>query len=452
MKPTAKEQRRVLLLVVGIMAVLIAIGLAQGAEPEPEPRWAAPVKVAAGEAHQGPWRMNESDFRYVDAPSVDLNTRGVAAVVWVDQAQKDVFFQAYDAQGAPLLEEPVNVSRSPDTFSWLPRVVVTDHDPIQVYVLWQEIVFSGGSHGGEIHFARSLDGGLSFSAPANLSRTPAGAGKGRLTRDRWDNGSLELAMGPEGELHAAWTEYEGALRVATSTDGGASFSDPVTVVEAGGPDPARGPALAVDHRGRIHLAWTVGEDPAGDLRWTRSDDGGRSFQEPRKLFETSGHADAPALGVDARGMVHLAYAEARDGPVGSYRIHYGHWPADEDPGAVELREISSSQGAEFESVAFPTLGLDAGGHLYVIWELFPSRLHRPQGLGITWSEDGGATFQPPSVVPGTTGRNLGFNGSLQGLLGRKLAVNRAGTIAVVNSTFNPGERSRVRLVVGEVVD
>jgi hypothetical protein len=35
-----------------------------------------------------------------------------------------------------------------------------------VYVLWQEIVFSGGSHGGEIFFARSRDGGQTWSAPA----------------------------------------------------------------------------------------------------------------------------------------------------------------------------------------------------------------------------------------------------------------------------------------------
>jgi hypothetical protein len=45
---------------------------------------------------------------------------------------------------------------------------------------------------------------------------------------------------------------------------------------------------------------------------------------------------------------------------------------------------------------------------------------------------------------------LGFNGSLQGLLMRKLAVNSKGEIAVVNSRYNPGEASRVRLFRGRL--
>jgi hypothetical protein len=58
---------------------------------------------------------------------------------------------------------------------------------------------------------RSVDDGKSFSEPLNLSNSMAGDGKGRLTRKHWDNGSLDLAIGPEGNLYAAWTEYEGRL-------------------------------------------------------------------------------------------------------------------------------------------------------------------------------------------------------------------------------------------------
>src|ERR671939_82717 len=85
--------------------------------------------------------------------------------------------------------EPVNVSRSPHTFSWLPRIAVSSADPRRVLVLWQEIIFSGGSHGGDILLARSEDGGRSFAPPLNLSNSRAGDGKGRLTRERWHNRS-----------------------------------------------------------------------------------------------------------------------------------------------------------------------------------------------------------------------------------------------------------------------
>lgn len=35
----------------------------------------------------------------------------------------------------------------------------------EIAVLWQEFVFSGGSHGGEAFFSRSTDGGRTFSGP-----------------------------------------------------------------------------------------------------------------------------------------------------------------------------------------------------------------------------------------------------------------------------------------------
>ena len=53
------------------------------------------------------------------------------------------------------------------------------------------------------------------------------------------------------------------------------------------------------------------------------------------------------------------------------------------------------------------------------------------------------------MVPGSADPALGVNGSQQGLLMRKLAVNAAGAIAIVNSTFRMNDRSRVWLLRGE---
>ena len=69
---------------------------------------------------------------------------------------------------------------------------------------------------------------------------------------------------------------------------------------------------------------------------------------------------------------------------------------------------------------------------------------------MTTSTDGGATFTAASIVPGTGDPRDGFNGSQQGLLMRKLAVNASGAIAVVNSTFQADGGSRVRLFRGQL--
>lgn len=405
--------------------------------------WEPRIEVASGDARRGPWRMNESEFHYVDDPSVDIDSAGRIAVVWADQAEQDIYFQRYEPDGRPRFDVPVNISGSGEIFSWLPRVIMAGDEGQEIYVLWQEIIFSGGSHGGEILFARSDDGGRSFSRPLNLSRTPAGAGKGRLTRQHWHNGSLDLARAPGGTLYAAWTEYEGALRFSRSTDNGESFSEPLQIAGGGNEPPGRGPTLAVAADGTIYLAWTVGEDASADIHLAASTDGGRSFGEHQVVAPGAGHADAPKLAVD-HACLHLAYAEGPAGPMHGYRIRYARaCGLDARPSFEAPRTVAEDN--DVAGAAFPALALDGEGAVYLSWERFPERGARSRGLGYALSTDGGDSFTASAVVPGSDDEALGFNGSQQGLLMKKLAASGNRHVAVVNSTYASGEASYIWL-------
>ena len=410
--------------------------------------WGEPIEVARGKTIRGPWLMNESVWHFVDDPTVAITDQGNTGVAWVDHSLKDIIFQIYTTDGRARFAEPVNISRSPGIFSWLPRVIMTSGRPEEIYVLWQEIVFSGGTHGGEIFFARSTDGGKTFGKPLNLSNTIAGAGKGRLTKKLWFNGSLDLARSADGNLYAAWTEYEGALRFSRSIDGGGSFSEPELIAGGRGELPARGPSLAVGPNGEIHLVWTVGEEPDADIHYVVSTDWGRSFVSPRTIAESDGYSDAPKIAVDSRGIIYLIYAEGPAGPLQRYHIRYAR--SKEGGGTFrEPEKISGVHSETFESVGFPYLDLDGRGNLYVLWELFPDKKFRPRGLGFTFSGDGGRTFASPVVLPGGINPDS-FNGSQQGLFMKKLAVNKGGDIAIVNSTFNPKGSSRIWLIRGQM--
>ena len=418
--------------------------------------WQDRMMTASGGGYRGPWQMNASVYDYVDDPAAAIDAKGSTGVVWADQARKDVFFQRFSPEGEEQLPEPVNVSQNPATFSWLPKIVMTSGEPQKIGVLWQEIIFAGGSHGGDILFARSTDGGRTFSEPLNLSNDIAGSGKGRLTKDLWHNGSLDLARGPEGNLYAAWTEYEGTLWFSRSTNRGRTFSQPVRVAGRGGQPPARGPSLAVGAPGVVYLAWTVGEEEAADIHFSTSLDQGRSFAAPKMAHQSGGHADAPKIAVDHAGTVHLVYAQSPKGPLGSYHIEYLRMKKGEARFAPPV-PISSPQSRRFESVSFPSLAIGGSDRLYVLWEifpgsalgaLFPGPANRPKGLGFTYSSDAGQTFARPSIIPGSFDPEHSFNGSLQGLLMQKLAANDRGDIAVVNNIFKPGQSSRIWLILG----
>jgi hypothetical protein len=213
--------------------------------------------------------------------------------------------------------------------------------------------------------------------------------------------------------------------------------------------PARGPTLAVDGDEVVHLAWTVGEDPAADVRLVTSTDGGITFGSPTVVGESDGHADAPKLAVDGEGTLHLVYAEADRGSGGRYHIRYTRRFSGDD--AFQAPRVISHTDNGVDAVGFPSLSVDGHNNLYVVWERFPTRRGRPLGLGFAHSGDGGRTFGWHAVVPGTADSELGFNGSLQGLLMRKLAVAEDGAIAVVNSSFREGEVSLVRLIRWRVV-
>ncbi|MFC5478640.1 sialidase family protein [Massilia suwonensis] len=406
-----------------ILVAALALGTAPG--------WHDTVEIAAGRGEKGPWRQNASHYDYVDDATVAFAPGG-QLVAWAGQGGKDVWLRAVSDAGKP--GPPVNVSRSPATFSWLPRIAVDPRQASHLYLLWQEIIFSGGSHGGDILFARSRDGGRTFSEPLNLSRSRGGDGKGRLSRDVWSNGSLDLVAANDGSLVAAWTEYDGALWVARSVDGGAGFAAPRRI--AGDARlPARAPALAAGPGATVHLAWTVGEDPAARIRVARSLDGGASFGTPQ-LAGGEGRADAPALAVDGAGRLHLAYALHPPGRRAEVRY------ARLDAGGFGPARTVSASGA-----AYPMLAGDGKAGLVLAWEnLGPAG--RPLSLGMAVSRDAGRSFSAPATVPGSAAPAGGSNGSQQGLLGRKLAVDGAGRIALVNSSLVPGEGSRVWLMRG----
>ncbi len=432
-----------------VAAALLLLAVTPTAARPDGIEWSEPRLLAEGPAKKGPWRMNRSDYDYVDDPTIALGPDGAAYVAWVDQAPHDAFFQVYGPGGAPRLETPINLPRSPDTFTWLPRLALDPTDPDTVYALWQEIVFSGGSHGGDIVFARSTDGGRSFAPPQNLTkRSLAGEGKGRLTPERWHNGSLDLAVGAAGTIHAAWTEYRGRLWTARSTDGGGTFDTPVQVAAAEDAGPARAPSLATGPDGAVYLAWTVGEDPGADIRVAVSRDGGRSFADPVVVAPDPGHADAPKLAVDASGTVHLTFGRSGKGPFIQYEVRYTR-STDGGQSYAPPRVVSEPLPPGHHGANFPSLALDGAGNPVVLWELFPGPRTHARGLGIARSTDGGDTFSEPAVVSGTRGME-GFAGGRQGLLMRKLAVNATGEVAVVHSTFERDVASRIWLIRGRL--
>lgn len=82
---------------------------------------------------------------------------------------------AHSVDGGLTFSTPTNLSSTPNCPSQFPVVAASGPN---VFVAWQEI-----NNGAEIVLARSTDGGATFSSPINVSNTPTGSGAPNITVD-----------------------------------------------------------------------------------------------------------------------------------------------------------------------------------------------------------------------------------------------------------------------------
>ncbi len=161
------------------------------------------------------------------------------------------------------------------------------------------VVFPGIDTTG-VYYIRYDNETHGWSFPVNISAPASSNTSSDFTR---------LAIGSDGTLHVVWTEYllpggwpPTGIYYANSTDGGATWSR-ATELEGEGSVQAN---IAVDSRGRVHVAWNRMVGIGGRYhRW--SEDGGQSWSPLAEIAPAGqgGTEGPPQLVVDSADALHL---------------------------------------------------------------------------------------------------------------------------------------------------
>jgi len=179
-----------------------------------------------------------------------------------------------------------SVSGGSDHFNDKPMITVDTNlaSPFRdaVYVAWDAA--TGGSSGGGVRFARSVDHGLTFT----VTRIDDPHGPGRAI-------GAQPFVGPNGEVYVAWNDFAAnTIAFNRSLDGGATWAQPVVISSKRLPfaiaipaEFSRGalvyPSCGADRssgpdRGRLYCSW-MDLKAAGntDIFVSSSDDGGSTW-------------------------------------------------------------------------------------------------------------------------------------------------------------------------------
>jgi hypothetical protein len=214
-----------------------------------------------------------------------------------------------------------------------------------------------------------------------------------------------------GNIYVGWIEWQldkSIILFARSTDGGKSFSKPLRIsTHAGLPRDDNGGLVSfvgvVDSEGVIYAIWNDGLN----ITFTQSRDGGKTFAPSRAAIEVGppyfGGAGGipgvsramgfPQIGVDSRkgkGALHLVWSDFRNGDVDVFCVtSHDHGHTWSKPVRVNTDPVHDGSDQFFQWMAVDPVT----GDVYVqFYDRRDDPANRKTGFTLARSTDGGKTF------------------------------------------------------------
>jgi hypothetical protein len=232
------------------------------------------------------------------------------------------------------------------------------------------VLYAAEAKGQHVIVTTSRDFGKSFSAPVTVTPEPESLDANGEARPK-------IAVGRGGEVLVSWTRkgqalYTGDIRFARSTDGGRTFSAPVTINDDGLAIGHRFDSLGVAPDGTVWLAWIdkrdleratkAGTAYAGAAVYVAtSADGGATYSANRRVLDHSCECCriGMAFEADATPVLfwrhvlpggirdHVVVRLTKDAPVAPVRVGHENWAIEACPHHGGALAISAAQRYHF---------------------------------------------------------------------------------------------------------
>ncbi len=206
-----------------------------------------------------------------------------------------------------------------------------------------------------IFFADSSDFGKSWTAPVKVSASTLNCTH------------AQVLAAPDGSINVVWQgkaskEKANGIFYTRSTDGGKTFNEPVDI--SGTKTESSEPQLAIGHDNSLHIVWidTLPAPAGPDVFYSCSTDNGKTWSKIEDVSNTPGAISrSPGIAVGEDGRIHIVWSDTSSGDE-SPDVFYvwkkkgsDKWSAPED--------ISKDSGFS----ELPHVACGQNGRVYFIW-------------------------------------------------------------------------------------
>ncbi len=307
---------------------------------------------------------------------------------------------------------------------------------------YQESRFANGG-ARALNYSTSFDGGASWTEGILPGLTVAAGGQWDRASDPW------VAFGPNHQVYFVsllfnQSNSDNAIAVSRSTDGGATWSNPV-IVHRTSADFDDKETITVDtypqsrHFGNVYVGWDInkftnGQVTAQQMVVARSTDGGASWAKPKKLRKQGANVGIiPRVGPD--GTVYAVWSGGSvQGTTASIFFSKSSNGGKKWSAARKLTTILTNGVNGFRSGSFlPAFDVNPlTGELYIAWS--DGRWTGQDQPTLITSTDQGATWSAPA--------RLSDNADDAPVFTLSLATNRLGHVAVSYYTLQNDPQRR----------
>ena len=321
-------------------------------------------------------------------PAAAADAFGNVYVVWAQNrnGDPDLYF-GKSADGGITWSAPTRIGGNPPSGSTQDRPSVALGPNGEIVVAWQDDRLTYFDF--DIYASISFNAGGTFTTPTKVSDGPAGI----LQL------APALAVNNRGHVAVAWQDYRtgnGAIRLSTATVGTFGFGPSVRVDDDPGPWTAAAPSVAETATGTIYVAYHDNRSGSADVYLARSLDGGSSFGASVRVDDTGAAGSAQGLisiAVDGLGRIYATWEDSRAGEVETdgRPIFDIYFALSTDAGASFSRNVRVDDGPRKSSQEAPRIAVGAAGTVYVVWDDARNTDWDPY---FSYSTNAGATFAP----------------------------------------------------------